>query len=76
MMVQVPYISVGAGNIVSGVSSTSKASGCTGYANAGSNNYGDGCTASQVGVDTPWGGVRSTNGEMSTSRMKGTSMFA
>jgi len=55
MMVQAPYISLGAGNIVSGASSTSKASACTGYANAGGNNYGDGCPANQAGVSAPWG---------------------
>jgi sugar lactone lactonase YvrE len=57
MIVQVPYISVGAGNIVSGASSTSKATACVGYANAAGNNYGDGCPANQAGVDTPWGVV-------------------
>ena len=40
MVVQAPFISVGAGNIVSGASSTSKAMGCTGYANASGSNYG------------------------------------
>ena len=55
MMVQVPYVSVGAGNIVSGASSTSKASACTGYANAGGINNGDGCPANEAGVSAPWG---------------------
>src|SRR5580658_5427133 len=55
MIVQVPFISVGAGNIVSGLSSSSKATACTGYANASGGNYGDGCAANQVGVSTPWG---------------------
>jgi sugar lactone lactonase YvrE len=55
MVVQVPFISVGAGNIVSGLSSSSKAAACTGYANASGSNYGDGCAANQVGVSTPWG---------------------
>ena len=56
MIVQVPFISVGAGTIVSGASSSSKAASCTGYANASlTNNYGDGCAANQVGVLTPWG---------------------
>ena len=57
MIVQVPFISVGAGNIVSGASSTSKAASCGGYANASGNNYGDGCPANQAGVLTPWGVV-------------------
>ena len=55
MIVQVPYISLGAGNIVSSASSTSKAAACTGYANAGLVNNGDGCPANQVGVSAPWG---------------------
>ena len=55
MVVQVPFISVGAGNIVSGLSSTSKATACTGYANASGTNYGDGCPANQAGVSAPWG---------------------
>ena len=55
MMVQVPYVSVGAGDIVAGVSSASKASACAGYANAGTTNIGDGCPANEVGVSTPWG---------------------
>lgn len=55
MMVQVPYVSVGAGNIVAGAFSTSKAATCSGYSNAGTNNYGDGCPANEVGVSTPWG---------------------
>ena len=54
---QVPFISVGAGNIVAGASSTSKAGTCTGYANASGTNYGDGCAANQVGVSTPFGVV-------------------
>jgi sugar lactone lactonase YvrE len=58
LIVQVPFISVGAGNIVSGgASSSSKAAACTGYANASGTNYGDGCAANQVGVSTPWGVV-------------------
>jgi sugar lactone lactonase YvrE len=55
MIVQVPFITVGAGNIVSGASSTSKATACTGYANASGTNYGDGCPANQAGVSAPWG---------------------
>ncbi len=56
-MVQVPFISVGAGDIssVTGLAVTTPASACTGYANAGTNNYGDGCPANQAGVSTPWG---------------------
>src|SRR5580698_602559 len=57
MIVQVPFINVGAGNIVSGASSSSKAASCTGYANASGSNYGDGCAANQVGVSTPFGVV-------------------
>jgi hypothetical protein len=57
LIVQVPFISVGAGNIVSGLSSPSKASACTGYANASGSNYGDGCAANQAGVSTPFGVV-------------------
>ncbi len=57
LIVQVPFISVGAGNIVAGASSPSKAGTCTGYANASGTNYGDGCAANQVGVSTPFGGV-------------------
>ncbi|MGA3162520.1 MAG: Ig-like domain repeat protein, partial [Terracidiphilus sp.] len=58
MMVQVPYVSLAAGNIVSGLSSTSKASACTtGYANASGTNYGDGCPANEVGVSAPFGVV-------------------
>ena len=52
LIVQAPFISVGAGNIVSGASSSSKAAACTGYANASGTNYGDGCAANQVGVST------------------------
>ncbi|MGD0346937.1 MAG: Ig-like domain repeat protein [Terracidiphilus sp.] len=55
LIVQAPFISVGAGNIVSGASSSSKAAACTGYANASGSNYGDGCAANQVGVSTPFG---------------------
>jgi len=55
MMVQVPYVSLAAGNTPGGVASTSKAAACTGYADAAGNNYGDGCPANQAGVDTPWG---------------------
>ncbi|MGO9637978.1 MAG: glycosyl hydrolase family 28 protein, partial [Terracidiphilus sp.] len=55
MMVQVPYVSLAAGNTPGGTSSTSKAAACAGYANAGGNNYGDGCPANQVGVSAPWG---------------------
>jgi sugar lactone lactonase YvrE len=57
MIVQVPFTSVGAGDIVAGTSSTSKATACTGYADSGGNNYGDGCLASQVGLSAPWGVV-------------------
>jgi sugar lactone lactonase YvrE len=56
MIVQVPLISVGAGDIAAGgASSTSKAASCTGYANASGVNYGDGCPANQVGVSAAWG---------------------
>ena len=55
MIVQVPFISVGAGTIVAGLSSTSKASACTGYSNAGGINNGDGCPANQAGISAPWG---------------------
>jgi sugar lactone lactonase YvrE len=55
MIVQVPFISLSAGNIVSGLSSTSKASACTGYSNAGGINNGDGCPANQAGISAPWG---------------------
>ena len=65
MIVQVPFISVGAGDIAaSGASSSSKAAACTGYANASGANYGDGCTASQVGVSTPFGVVADSWGNV------------
>jgi sugar lactone lactonase YvrE len=55
MMVQVPYVSVGAGYIASGAAQAAKASACSGYNNAAGVNYGDGCPSSEVGVSTPWG---------------------
>jgi hypothetical protein len=57
VMVQVPFISIGAGNVgSSGANSTSPSVTCTGgLSTTGGNNYGDGCPANEAGVDTPWG---------------------
>ena len=56
MIVQAPFVSLAAGNLTgAGLSQSTKAAACTGYADAGGNNYGDGCPANQAGVSTPWG---------------------
>ena len=65
MMVQVPFVSVAAGNIVSGAASATLSASCTtglpimGTSTTGSptsaDNYGDGCLANQAILSAPWG---------------------
>lgn len=56
VLVQVPFISVDAGNVVSGAASTSPSSSCVGgLKTTGGSSYGDGCPANEVGVSDPWG---------------------
>ncbi len=56
-MVQVPFVSLAAGDITSsGSNSTSASSACTnGLKTTGNSSYGDGCPATEAGVSTPWG---------------------
>jgi len=66
-LVQVPYISVGAGVITSGgtsSSSTPSTSCTTGLKTTGNASYGDGCAANQVAVDTPWGAATDSWGNV------------
>jgi sugar lactone lactonase YvrE len=73
MMVQVPFVSLAAGNLVSGAVSTTLSASCTtglpimGTETTGlpaGSNYGDGCLASQAIVSAPWGNAVDTWGNV------------